>query len=140
MGEQSYSYPDKLGFNETFMFHIRVMSSELATDGLDNEFEDLVDMAGWLLRPYLEEAEKWSKWTEVAEHKVDLLKADDPVAWGKAKRYRCEEKMGLVMNMAKDQGLLMKRVEKFKPDMDYYNQLEEGKGDEKDTTKTGLED
>lgn len=130
MGEQSYSYPDKLGYGETFMFHIRVMSSELATDGLDNEFEDLIDMAGWLLRPYLEEANQWDKWTEVSKHKIEVKKADDPVEWGRAKRYRCEEKMGLIMGAAKDMGLLIKRVGKFNPDMDYYDQLEGG-GDEK---------
>ena len=47
-GGANYSYPDKLGYGETVMFHLRRMSSEMAADGLDNEFEDLVDMLdGW---------------------------------------------------------------------------------------------
>lgn len=48
MTEQNYCYQDKLGFGETIMFHLRVMSHELATDGLDNEFWDLVDHFGGL--------------------------------------------------------------------------------------------
>lgn len=122
MAEQSYSYPDKLGYGETFMFHIRVMSSELAADGLDAEFEDLIDMAGWLLRPYLEEDDKWEKWEEVSKHGADIVKTDQ-VKWGLAKRFRCAEKMGLIMGVAKDMGLLIKRVGKHNPDMEYYNQL-----------------
>jgi len=127
----SYSYPDKLGYGETFMFHIRVMSSELGTDGLDNEFEDLIDMAGWLLRPYLDELDLWKKWQDISKHKIDLLKAEDPVEWGRAKRHRCEEKMGLIMGAAKEMGLLVERVRKFDPDMDYYNQLQ-GEGSDND--------
>lgn len=128
MAEQSYSYPDKLGYGETFMFHIRVMSSELAQDGLDAEFEDLIDMAGWLLRPYLEEDDKWQKWEEVSKHGADITKAEK-MKWGIAKRYRCAEKMGLIMGVAKDMGLLIKRVGKHNPDMEFYNQLS-GDGDD----------
>jgi hypothetical protein len=125
MAEKSYSYPDKLGYGETFMFHIRVMSSELATDGLDAEFEDLIDMAGWLLRPYLEEEGKWEQWEEISKHGVEIIKTDI-MSWGIAKRFRCAEKMGLIMGVAKDMGLLIKRVGKFNADMEYYNDLSGG--------------
>lgn len=104
------------------MFHIRVMSSELAGDGMDAEFEDLVDMAGWLLRPYLEEEGKWERWEEVSKHGADILPTE-MVKWGLAKRFRCAEKMGLIMGVARDMGLLIKRVGKFDPDMEYYGDL-----------------
>jgi hypothetical protein len=128
MTGQQYSYPDKLGFGETLMFHIRVMSSELAEDGLDNEFEDLVDMAGWLIRPYLSEDE-WEEWEEVSQDDLDVLKEDDSIKWGKAKRRRCEGKMRLIMKVMQDNGLLLKRVSRHEPDMEYYNELGEGNND-----------
>ena len=111
------------------MFHLRVMSHELATDGLDNEFEDLIDMVGWLVRPYLEEAGDWAKWEEIAKTGLDILQADDPILWGKKKRIRCEGKMALVMGAMHKNGLLLKRVQKFDPEMEYYSNLAEGKTD-----------
>lgn len=125
---QSYSYPDKLGYGETFMFGVRVMFSELGQDGLVKEFEDLVDMLGWFIRPYLEEDGKWESWEEASKDGIDLDKGDDPITWGRAKRRRCETKMGLIMNQAKSMGILIKRVPAHDPDMDYYTDL----GGEKD--------
>jgi hypothetical protein len=123
MTEQSYSYPDKLGFGETLMFHIRVMSHELATDGLKNEFEDLVDMAGWLIWPYLKEDGKDEKWNEIAKDDIEVQKPDDPLRWGKAKRRRCEGKMHLIMGAMHKNGLLLKRVKSFDPDLEYYSDI-----------------
>lgn len=120
---QSYSYPDKLGYGETFMFGVRCMFSELAQDGLTGEFEDVVDMLGWFVRPYLEEDGKWEEWETASEDGVEIEKGDDPVEWGRAKRRRCESKMGLVMNMAKEMGILIKRVPAHDPDMGYYSDL-----------------
>lgn len=120
---QSYTYPDKLGYGETFMFGVRIMFAELGEDGLKKEFEDLVDMLGWFIRPYLEEAGQWTKWEETSEEGLDIDRGEDPVRWGKAKRKRCEDKMGLIMGMAKEMGILIKRVPNHDPDMEYYNDL-----------------
>jgi hypothetical protein len=124
---QSYSYPDKLGYGETFMFGVRVMFSELAQDGLVNEFEDLVDMLGWFTRPYLEEDGKWAggedTWTEISKDGIGIDKGEDPLGWGQAKRRRCEGKMGLIMDQAKRMGILIKRVPAHDPDMAYYTDL-----------------
>jgi hypothetical protein len=120
---QSYSYPDKLGYGETFMFGVRVMFAELGQDGLTGEFEDIVDMLGWFVRPYLEESGKWESWLDVSTEGIEIDKGEDPHNWGRAKRRRCEGKMGLIMNQAKDMGILIKRVPAHDPDMEYYNDL-----------------
>lgn len=109
------------------MFGVRVMFSELAGDGLDEEYEDIVDMLGWFVRPYLEESGKWETWEEASKDGIDIDRGEDNLEWGRAKRRRCEAKMGLIMNQAKDMGVLIKRVPAHDPDMDYYNEIGEGK-------------
>jgi hypothetical protein len=120
---QSYSYPDKLGYGETFMFGVRAMFSEICQDGLTGEFEDAVDLLGWFVRPYLEESGKWDTWIETSKDGIEIDQGEDPKGWGQAKRRRCEGKMGLVMNEAKDMGILIKRVPAHDPDMAYYHDL-----------------
>lgn len=125
MTEQNYTYPDKLGFGETLMFHIRVMSHELAQDGLDNEFEDLVDFLGWLVRPYFDDKQKLA-WKEHSSYKIDLKRTEDPDEWGRAKRERCDRKMELGMDVLHTKGLLLTKVPTHDPDMEYYNDLQKG--------------
>ena len=125
MTDQNYTYPDKLGFGETLMFHIRVMSHELAQDGLDNEFEDLVDFLNYLVRPYYDDQQN-KTWKDLNQYEIDVTKADDPIKWGKAKRFRCDGKMELAMDVLNTKGLLLSKVPTHDPDMEYYNDLKEG--------------
>lgn len=125
MTEQNYTYPDKLGFGETVMFHIRVMSHELAQDGLDNEFEDLVDFLGWLVRPYFDDNQQ-KEWGIATKIKVDVKRSEDPYEWGKAKRERCDKKMEIAMEVLHTKGLLLSRVPSHDPDMEYYQDLQKG--------------
>lgn len=125
MTEQNYTYPDKLGFGETLMFHIRVMSHELAQDGLDNEFEDLVDFLCYLVRPYFDDQQK-AIWIKCSAHEIDIKRTEDPDRWGKAKRKRCDDKMDLAMEVLQTKGLLLSKVPSHDPDMEYYNDLNEG--------------
>jgi len=118
----SFAYPDKMSFRETIMFHIRCMSSELASDGLKNEYEDMVDMLGWLLWTLMDE-ETRTKWGEAESHEEDLIRTDDVIAWGKAKRHRCQEKMRLAMGSLDKAGLLHKKVREHDPDMEMFNDL-----------------
>jgi len=49
------------------MFTLRVMANELASDGLEEEYEDLVDHLCYLLSPFIEEAGLTEKWEEIED-------------------------------------------------------------------------
>jgi len=125
MTGSNYTYPDKLGYGETLMFHIRCMSSELANDGLDNEFEDMVDMLGWLVWPYFKDGDRQA-WEQAAKDGLDVPKGQDPLEWGRAKRRRVEAKMTLAMTTLETNGLLLKKVQEFDPEFHYRDIPVEG--------------
>jgi hypothetical protein len=122
---ETYTYPDKMSFRETVMFHIRCMSSELSADGLDNEFEDMVDMLGWLTWSLMEKEQR-TQWDDYDAHLRDIQRAEDPIKWGKAKRRRCRDKMRLVMDVLDGAGLLHKKVQEFDPEAAYHEIPVEG--------------
>jgi len=123
---ESYTYPDKLGYGETIMFHIRCMSSELGQDGMDKEFEDMVDFLGLLVWPYLGEDER-KEWDEVAKDGLEHDISTEPILWGKAKRRRIQGKTRIAMGILDKKGLLLKKIASHDADMEYYNDLGEKK-------------
>jgi hypothetical protein len=115
---ENYTYPDKLGFGETIMFTIRVMSHELATDGMDEQYEDLVDHLGWLLMPLIKGDEKKKLWDVAMLHKIDAKKTEI-LEFSRAKRERIALKMDIIMDILHKNGLLLKRVQTFDTEFDY---------------------
>jgi len=117
MTGQNYTYPDKLGFGETLMFHLRAMSMELASDGLDEEFEDMIDLLMWILNPYIEEDGKAQNVKDANDHGATFARTDI-INWGPAKRERCRLKMEIAMGTMHKHGLLLKRVPDFENEFD----------------------
>lgn len=114
-----YSYPDKLGFGETLMFTLRVMANELATDGLEEQYEDLVDHLCFIMSPFIKEADKIEEWDEVEEIGQDLDREKDLTKWSKAKRERVRKKMIMCMDLMQKHKLLLRRHQTYGTEFDY---------------------
>lgn len=114
-----YSYPDKLGFGETLMFTLRVMANELATDGLEEQYEDLVDHLCYIMSPFVKEAGKIDEWDEIEEIGQDLDRERDLMKWSKAKRERVRKKMIMCMDLMQKHKLLLRRHQTFGMELDY---------------------
>lgn len=114
-----YTYPDKLGFGETLMFTLRVMANELASDGLEKEYEDLVDHLCYLMSPFIAEVEKTEEWEEIERIGEGLTREKDLVEWSKAKRERIRKKMVLCLDLMQKYKLLLRRHQTFDTEYDY---------------------
>ncbi len=55
-------------------------------------------------------------WTKAAKDDIDILRSDDVIKWGQAKRRRVEAKMTLAMQTMETNGLLLKKVREFDPE------------------------
>lgn len=114
-----YSYPDKLGFGETLMFTLRVMANELASDGLEEQYEDLVDHLCCIMSPFIKEADKIKEWEGFEEIGRDLVREHDLIEWSKAKRERVRKKMMLCMDLMQKHKLLLRRHQTYGTEYDY---------------------
>ena len=104
-----FEYSDRMTFAETVNFHLRAMTKELATDGMDDQFEDMVDFFGVLIWADFNENER-GKWNDLSEYEIGLEKAIDYKKWSIAKRFRCLERIKLGMLMLDREEILRKRT------------------------------
>ncbi len=101
------------------MFTLRVMANELASDGLEEEYEDLVDHLCYLLSPFIKEADKTGEWEEIEEIGKGLVPEGDNLEWARAKRQRIRKKMVMCMELMQKKKLLLRRHQTYGSELDY---------------------
>lgn len=93
------------------------MFKESAQDGFDKEFEDVVDLMGFMISPLIKKADKWDEWETIEKHGSEIP-ITDTVKTNRAKRQRIRDKMILVMEILNDNKLLLKSIGSHKWDFD----------------------
>lgn len=123
MTDNSFQYPGGNDLLITLNFGWQCQIRELADDGLQEEYEDMLDDQLLTLWP-LANGDEQDDIDELME--MGLEEPDrtlDKVSWARAKRRRCWAKKKMIMDLAHAHFPLVQRVPDFSADMDEFQKF-----------------